>query len=262
MFAAVATRIEGRENDDLLTKYGFRGFPSLAILDASGKALVKGFKRDLGSMKAATEKSEKFLSMRAKVDSGEKYDHKAWFYAQLDLDQMTADEARGCAVALGLEGDEAKAVDSRILSLEIGEMMAKTEADHGAKVYKWFKAGRRLKAGSPKAQDDFYKAEVVSGAMKNNDAEAYKFGASAVRKSHERQLQQDRGILPRVEPARKRFADNPKILAQIDKDVKMFKARIKRLEKALAAMDEFERRIAVRIHGPSSAMVLRRSCSR
>ena len=236
------TKIEGRKDDDLLSTYGFRSFPSLAVLDASGKAIVKGFGRDLSSMQEATTKSSDFLKMRAKVDSGADYDKKAWFYAQLDLDQLTADEARGCAVALGLEGDEAKDVNSRILSLEIAEMIAKPNADHGNKVYKWYKAGRRLK-NPPRGQMDFFKAEVVNGAMKSNDAEAYKFGASQARKMHETQLKRDRSILPRIGPAKERFAGNAKVLAQIERDEKIFKERIKRLEKVLAAMDAFEKKL-------------------
>jgi hypothetical protein len=235
------TKIEGRQDDDLLSTYGFGGFPSLAVLDASGKAIVKGFNRDLASMQDATTKSSGFLKMRAKVDSGADYDKKAWFYAQLDLDQLTADEARGCAVALGLKGDEAKAVDSRILALEIGEMIAKPNADHGDKVYKWYKSGRRLK-NPARGQTDFFKAEVVSGAMRNNDAEAYKSGAAAARKNHENQLKRDRSVLPRIGPAKERFAGNKKVLAQIERDAKMFKERIKRLEKLLAAMDAFEKK--------------------
>ena len=53
LFASVMTRIEGREDDDLLTKYGFRGFPSFAILDAEGEAITKQMGRDLASMQTA-----------------------------------------------------------------------------------------------------------------------------------------------------------------------------------------------------------------
>ena len=41
LFAATMTKIEGRKDDELLRTYEFRGFPSMAILDAKGEAITK-----------------------------------------------------------------------------------------------------------------------------------------------------------------------------------------------------------------------------
>ena len=48
LFAAVMTKIEGRKDDELLRTYEFRGFPSMAILDADalGSLALLGFSTD------------------------------------------------------------------------------------------------------------------------------------------------------------------------------------------------------------------------
>ena len=69
LFAAVMTRIEGRENDRLLRKYGFSGFPSLAILDADGALITKQITRNTGSIQSAMRASQSYASLKKKVDA-------------------------------------------------------------------------------------------------------------------------------------------------------------------------------------------------
>ena len=236
------TKIEGRKDDSLLSTYGFRGFPSMAILDASGEAITKSVKRDLPSMKTAVNAAGAYVKLKAKVDAGEQYDKKAWFLAQMGLGMLSPDEAKGCAAELGLKGAEAKEVDGAILALELNGLMRKRGANPSEQIYKWFKAGRRLNKGA--GERIFFDGALNQAAIKNDDAEAFKFSVANAKKGITQGAASWKSRLPRFERDLERFKDNARILPQVERAIKTAKRAIKQSEKQLATIEAFAKKIA------------------
>ncbi len=238
------TKIEGRKDDELLKTYGFRGFPSMAILDASGEAITKSVKRDLPSMKTAVNAAGVYVKLKAKVDSGEQYDKKAWFLAQMGLGMLSPDEAKGCAAELGLKGKEAKEVDGAILALEITGLMRQRGSNPSEKIYKWFKAGRRLNEGA--AERSFFDSALNEAAIKNDDTEAFKYSVVGAKKATVKIAARWKANLPRFERDLERFKDNARILPQVENAIKRAKQNIEKSAKTLADIEAFEKKIAAK----------------
>ena len=74
LFAAVMTKIEGRKDDALLRTYEFRGFPSMAILDADGTAMTKKVPRDLYSMSNIVAAAPAYAKLSAAIEAGNEVD--------------------------------------------------------------------------------------------------------------------------------------------------------------------------------------------
>ena len=94
LFAAVMTKIEGRKDDALLRTYEFRGFPSMAVLDASANAVTKSIPRDLQSMQRIVAATPGYVKLAAAVDAGEDVNASEWFLARLRLGKLTSAEAK------------------------------------------------------------------------------------------------------------------------------------------------------------------------
>jgi len=80
-YLSVMTHIEGRKDDDLLTVYGFRGFPSLAFLDAEGNKIKVQAERSVKGFQATAD----YLGLKAKVEAGDKSAAIPYFFAQMKL---------------------------------------------------------------------------------------------------------------------------------------------------------------------------------
>lgn len=141
-FAAVMTKIEGREHDELLRTYGFRGFPSMALLTADGEKITDRIARDLYSMKGVVAGAPLHHKLKAKMDAGEKVDQKDWFVARLNAGLIEATEARTELAGLNLKKDAKEAASQRIFVLEMSELL---NAD---------RARRREQRGTPEGQKD------------------------------------------------------------------------------------------------------------
>ena len=101
LFASVMTKIEGRKDDELLRTYGFRGFPSMAILDASGEKKFDSLPRDVYGMRCVLGSVDDYLALKDKVDAGETVDEKAWFLARLGVGEVDVSSARKELESLG-----------------------------------------------------------------------------------------------------------------------------------------------------------------
>lgn len=211
LFAAVMTKIDGRAEDDLLRKYGFRGFPSLAILDSSGKIITKNVQRTLESMSAIVEKSTKHLAMKKKVESGEGYDEAAWFLSRLDMGTIDLATAKTEMADLDLTPAQKTSAKQQIFGMELTKMRDAVTAqmrargrrgaarddgstdeepklDPQAFVYEAFKKGHRLPAGHPLTA--YMDSLLVAASKKHDDNEALMFAYERVRKSQEARVKQ------------------------------------------------------------------------
>jgi len=245
LFAAVMTKIDGRKNDSLLREYGFRGFPSLAILDASGKALTKKVQRNLDSMSSLVKASNRYIELKAKVDAGEGYNKNAWFMTRLDMGQIDVASAKKEMPTLDLSDKQSKRAGNMIFAMELEQMLAKQRAQarrgprnaaapRGAApkldipgfVYDAFKAGKRLPKGH--GLQAYFDGMLVEAAKKKQDKEAFLFSYPRVRKN----------IAERIESYKKMVAryanqDNDRAHMMVERINQV----VKRSEKELADLD-------------------------
>lgn len=231
LFASVMTKIEGRKDDDLLRTYEFRGFPSLAILDAEGNAITKKVSRDLFSMKNVVAAAPMYAKIKAEIDDGKEIDEKAWFMAQLAMGELDSNDVREGIADLGITGDEKAKAEEMLFVLEMGELASKsrgrgaTEADKMAAcvaVYEAFKAGKRLPAGA--APEAFVDEMLVDAAKDSGDKKAFFFAYDRVHERMVERIASLEGYLPRYRADLEKFKDN--------------KARVARIEQALGRLEQ------------------------
>jgi hypothetical protein len=134
MFAHVTTRIEGRKDDDLLSKKGGTGFPYLTALDAKGDVIAKlAGGRTVEGFRAMMADGAKFQTVRAKE---KKTLDDEIFLLQHDISMGNADlaAAKSRAAALkGLSDAQKKDLDGAILGLEIQAAMPRPKNAEEAK---------------------------------------------------------------------------------------------------------------------------------
>lgn len=177
LFASVMTKIDGRPEDDLLRTYGFRGFPSLAVLAPDGEMVTNSVQRATASMAAACESAQGFLALKAKHAAGE-VDAAEWYLARLRLGMFDLEAARKNREGVSFDKDQAAEVANRIFELEIVDLQAKARATRdadpdlaAAPIYEGYKSGLRIREGAP--VQGFYAEMVLHAAKKHDDAEAF-----------------------------------------------------------------------------------------
>jgi hypothetical protein len=244
LFAAVMTKIEGRENDDLLRTYGFRGFPSMAILDADANAIVKKIPRDLNSMRKIVASTPDYLRMSKMLDAGKPVDAAKWFLAQLNLGKLTAAAANEELAKAKLNRADKAAAEQSIFLLEMTELqgvarrrdataeekMAACEA-----VYEAFKAGKRLAEGAP--PEAFVDDMLLDAAKSNNDKEAFAYIKDRVKARHLKRIEDMKGFKERYQADVEKFKDDEKkreraqnTVERIDQIMDMAQKQIEELE--------------------------------
>lgn len=67
MYLSIASQVPGREYDNMLGAYGFRGFPSIAVLSAGGANLSSPEERNVAAFKTAVTKAKKMIKEEADV---------------------------------------------------------------------------------------------------------------------------------------------------------------------------------------------------
>lgn len=234
LFSSIMTRIPDRKEDDLLSKYGFRGFPSLAILKTDGDAITKKVDRSLGGMKTTVQAAAAYSALQAKVDAGEDYDKTGWFMAQLGLGQLDLKEAKKQFEALGLTGKTAAKADEKILGMEIDHAMAtlrKTRDEDAVaqKVFALYKADRKPAKDHP--MHAFYIDFVLKGADLMDDADAYKWAAPAVLESRKERLDQVKGRMgdPRFKENQRALDYFKDTIEKTEKEIAEISAKLKEL---------------------------------
>ncbi len=229
-FAAVMTKIEGREDDDLLRTYGFRGFPSLAVLDSSGDALTKSVPRDLPSMKRYVTAAGAFAKLDKLKEAGKDYDEQAYLMARIDLGEIEAAEAYAEIERLGLKGDAKKTAMQNAFIIEMGEVQKSVQrrgvseedmAEARGKVYAAFQAGKRLPAeSSPQA---FVDEMLIEAAQEHNDSDAFKYAYARVHESRKERVEMLEGYRPR-------YKDNEQMRGRLEEAITNAQKTLEELE--------------------------------
>ncbi|MCA8948296.1 MAG: hypothetical protein KDE27_02265 [Planctomycetes bacterium] len=245
-FAAVMTKIEGRKDDDLLRTYEFRGFPSMAILDAGGEAITKKVPRDLFSMQNIVAAATVYPKLKATLDAGEPVDEKAWLMAQLRMGDLSAEDAAAEIEAVGLTGEDKALAARLLLVLQTSELWHKatardsSDADRKAareQVWADFKAGKRLPAGT--SPESFVDGVVIDMAKETNDKEAFFFAYERVAAGLKERLAQLEGLVPRYRTMIDEAGDDEKKLELAKRSQERLDGAIEIVERELAELDAF-----------------------
>ena len=245
-FAAVMTKIKDRPNDDLLRTYEFRGFPSLAVLDADGEAIAKGFARDLYSMKNVVKWAPLYSKLEAEHEAGDKVNGKEWLMARLGMGKIEADEARTEIASLKLDGKPKQQAEQSLFVMEMTALSREARRrDAGpdfhmeacTKVYDAFKAGRRLPDGS--APVAFFDDMLIDAAMSNKDHKAFMFAYKRVQESLQEQIKSMESRLPRYRADLEKYEDNEQLLPRIHAAIERAEKQIADAKKKLADMAAF-----------------------
>lgn len=177
LFCHVTTRIDGRPDDDLLNQKGFRGFPSVAIMDAEGEIVKKGVGRSVAAMGSAIDAVSAYNAIKTKVASGEKGLDAKLFVASVRLGKIDADEAKEKLGKYKLSAANKKIVEGLIFDKEMDGWFSKarsrglTPQEFFAKIYDAYKAGRRP-SDSEESQNTFWNF-LLQGAEEAGDVEAF-----------------------------------------------------------------------------------------
>ena len=146
------THIPGRKDDDLLSKYGFRGFPSMAWLDAEGNLVTKQGGRDIEAFQGTLTNLDAIDSLRARIKKDGKGGQRLQpelLVAEMNLGLVSFEEAQKRRKGFKrLRADVATELDGLLLNLEVQEIVESTGRDRGAaeeagaKFYAMAKEGR------------------------------------------------------------------------------------------------------------------------
>jgi hypothetical protein len=206
LFAAVMTKIEGRKDDELLRTYEFRGFPSMAILDADANAITKTVPRDLFSIRNVVAASTEYVKLAADADAGKKVDSAAWYLAQLGIGKLTAQEAKDQFKGAGLTGEAKSKAEGILFVLEMTELSKSVRGrDTSAEdktaacvaVYDAFKAGKRLPAGA--SCETWVDDMLIDAAKSNGDKEAFAHSYERVKARHLKRIDEMKVFLARYQ---------------------------------------------------------------
>ena len=176
MFVHITTRIEGHPYDDLLQKNGFRGFPTLAILDDEGAVLTSEVGRSVDAMSEAIDGIASLIDLEKREKAGEEGLETDLFKARLRLGKIDLAEAKTKLAELDLSDAERKELDSILFGKEMMEWVMDPIGGPDAamtKVYEAYKAGRRPD-DSEQSQSLFYQI-LLDAAEKADDADAFEF---------------------------------------------------------------------------------------
>ena len=189
LFLHVTSRLEGRPNDDLLSKKGGTGFPFLVFMDAEGNVIAKhGGGRAVEGFAKTAETANKFVELKKKADGGDKEAIVDLTLLQLEMGSVSAEDARAAIEKSGVElaADRKARFEKLLLTAEINGIVEGIDGDKdesviagGEKLYKMAQEGR-----TPDDKDvaaNFWSI-IVMYADKKEDVAAFEMGLSELKK--------------------------------------------------------------------------------
>lgn len=191
LFCHITTRIEGRENDDMLSKMGGTGFPTLMVLDADGNKLANGDAWTNWPPPAADfvtlvnkgkEVRKRLADLAAAVGKGEKARDAELLALQIELRHIGLEAARKRMAGLEVVDAETKtSLEAGLVSLEVDEILASEKlesAEDAARI------GKRL-AQMPTAPSgdkaEMFWSLIMQYAESVNDAATFERGIAGMK---------------------------------------------------------------------------------
>lgn len=181
LFCHVTTQIDGRPDDDLMRQKEFRGFPSLAIMDAEGEVVKRDVGRTVEAMSSAIDAVQSYTTLKAKVDAGAKDLAAKLFVAEVRLGKIDVDEAKARLAKFKLTGEDKKLIDGLIFDKELAGWFDQarnrslTPPEFFKKIYDAYKAGDRP-SSDEQSQTTFWNF-LLQGAETAGDADAFEVAA-------------------------------------------------------------------------------------
>lgn len=179
-FLHVTTRITDHPHDGLLSEKGFRGFPSLAFMDAEGNVLARQSDRTVAGFRTTLAAVHKFTALKERVAKGEKNLGFALLAAEWELGTLEWEPLKERISALGKlsKEDQAKAdqmlLDAEVLHLSSTVRNAEALQAAGERLNAMMAAGY---APGPRAELNFWSI-LLRWADEREDLAAYERAAA------------------------------------------------------------------------------------
>ncbi len=120
----VMTRIKGHKDDDLLTKNGYSGHPTLAFMSPEGEVLGRPLDRSVESFEATLVAISDYAKLEARRAAGEKNLEYEFFMLEHKLSKLRGDALKSAGKALkGLTAEQQKIVDGIVLGVEVDDLV-------------------------------------------------------------------------------------------------------------------------------------------
>lgn len=184
-FLHVTTRIEGRAHEGLLMEKGFRGFPSLAFMDAEGEVIGKPAERNAAGFDSTLTALTNYQALAKRVADGEE---------GLDAELLLVEQALG-----KVEGDEfatrAKALENvtKVQQAQIDQVLIDNEVlqlagsarggglEAAAKRFIEMLESKKMPGDSPRIRGAFWQT-LANYATEQGDGELLRKAADGIRK--------------------------------------------------------------------------------
>jgi hypothetical protein len=205
----------------MLGELGFRGFPSLAFLDAEGKLLARQRDRTVAGFQTTLESVTSLVEKRARFENGEKGLEFEIFVAEYELDVLEYDSARARAEGMKKLSDDQRAQvkqivqDLEVVKLASGlqgqrdQAAAESAADAaGQRFHEMFDAGYRP---GKRAESQFW-GILANWADKNGKVEDLEQALAWMQKTYAenpRMADQIKALQDRVEQLKKESRAKP-----------------------------------------------------
>jgi hypothetical protein len=172
LFLHNTSRVEGEKYGDLLREKEFRGFPTLAFMDAGGKVLTSRVDRSVRGFQETAAALARVQDMAKAEAEGKLHGDAAASYILAQLDLGALDAAAAKAKVDAIEGPitdaNKKALAARLTDLEVAEITQKHQQAANAERVK---LSRSVQPGADGTQPDPAAREAALAAMRAaNDA--------------------------------------------------------------------------------------------
>lgn len=158
LFLHNTSRIEGEKYDKLLSEKGFRGFPSLAFMDAEGEVLTSSMARKVTSFEQTAAALAQVAEL-SKADKEGKLEGDAaakFILASIDLGKMDLAEAtrRRGAIKGPLSAASTGDLDAKMTDLEVTSIIAKHQEEAAPKRNELMQSLRPAAGGEPPSVEE------------------------------------------------------------------------------------------------------------
>ena len=154
MLLSIETHIEGRKHDRLLAQKGFRGFPSIAVLDANGDVIAKELKsRDVAGFEGLAQAATGFLELKKKAAGGDREAQIDFAIARTSLGHIDYEDLQEILEPFGKLTTEQQ---KQVMGFEANEKVGKVLAP-----YRRMRANKEETAEIGEKFAELYKASLI-----------------------------------------------------------------------------------------------------
>ena len=173
LFVHNTSRVDDEKYPNLLREKGFTNFPSLCFMDADGNVLVKQGERSVAAFETTLQRLRKVAELREKAKDGGAEAQKALFFAELEMQSLTAADIKKRMDQLALTAEEQKRADPYLVDAELRDLRGRSRelgpTGVGDAIAAIAKAGRQP-TSTPESAGMFWQA-TLAWCSKNGEPE-------------------------------------------------------------------------------------------